>query len=92
MVTIRDASYIFQSILVKANILAYFSFFEKISPIKRLCPFKWILSVDLFTFSKNLTMAILRFRDNIVLIRIYRNVFMTCIHISICELLIYYFK
>ena len=36
---IWDASYIFPSILVKANILAYFSFFENISPIKRLCPF-----------------------------------------------------
>ena len=38
MMDIRDASYIVQSILVKANILGYFSFFEKNSPIKR--PFK----------------------------------------------------
>ena len=40
IVTIWDASYIFQLILVTAIILAYFSFFENISPIKRLCPFK----------------------------------------------------
>ena len=37
---IRDASYIFQSILSKANILAYFSFTEKNNPIKRVCTFK----------------------------------------------------
>ena len=41
-VAIRDASYIFQLILVRANILAYFSFSEKNSPIKRLCPFNEI--------------------------------------------------
>ena len=29
MVAIRDASYIFQSLLMKGNILAYYSFFEK---------------------------------------------------------------
>ena len=29
MLTIRDASYIFQSILVKGHILAYISFFDK---------------------------------------------------------------
>ena len=46
MVAIRDASYIFQSILVKANILAYFSFFFKISPIQRMCPFKLNTSLD----------------------------------------------
>ena len=41
MVATRDASYIFQSILVKGNIVAYFSFFPgKNSLIKRVCPFK----------------------------------------------------
>ena len=39
MVAIRDASYSFQSILVKGNILAHFSFFENIRPMKRVCPF-----------------------------------------------------
>ena len=53
---------------------------------------KEILSVDLVTFSKTLTKAILLFNDNIVLIQIYQNVFRTCIHITICELLIYYFN
>ena len=37
MVAISDASYIFQSIL--GNILAYFSFFEKINQIKRVRSF-----------------------------------------------------
>ena len=40
MLTIRDTSCIFQSILVRANLLAYFSFFEHIIHIKRMCPFK----------------------------------------------------
>ena len=40
MVAIIDASYIFQSILVKGTILAYFLFCEKMMPIKRVCPFK----------------------------------------------------
>ena len=41
MVAIRGASYIFQSILVKAKILDYVSFFEeKNSLIKRVFPFK----------------------------------------------------
>ena len=46
---VRDVSYIFQSILIKANILAYCSCFVKSIPIKRVCPFKGILRVD---FSK----------------------------------------
>ena len=54
--------------------------------------FKAILRVDLFTFSKNLIKAILLFNDNIALIQIYRNVFTTYIHITICELLIYNFN
>ena len=40
MVATTYARYMFQSILVKGNILAYCSFFEKISPMKRVCPFK----------------------------------------------------
>ena len=40
MVAITDASYIFQSILVKGNIVAYVSFFYKFCPMKRVCPFK----------------------------------------------------
>ena len=42
MVGIRDASYIFQAILVKDTILAYISFFEKKIALylKRVCPFK----------------------------------------------------
>ena len=46
LVGIRDASYIFESLLVKGNILAYFLFFEnKNSPIKKVCPFNisWII-------------------------------------------------
>ena len=39
MVTIRDARYIFQSMLVKAIILTYFSFCERNRPIKRVCTF-----------------------------------------------------
>ena len=68
------------------------------SSIKYSCYAKWIsdvkgiLSVDLFTFSNNLTKAILLFYDNTALIQIYRNVFTACIHITICELLIYYFN
>ena len=53
---------------------------------------KGILSVDLFTFSKNLTNAILLFNDNIALMQIYRNVFTTCINITLCELLVYFFQ
>ena len=33
----------YMSILVKANILAYFLFFYKINNIKRVCPFNMIL-------------------------------------------------
>ena len=40
VVAIREASYISQSVLVNANILAYFSFLEKNNTIKRVCPFK----------------------------------------------------
>ena len=39
MVAISDASYIFQSMQVKGNILTYFSFFLN-SRIKWVCPFK----------------------------------------------------
>ena len=39
MVAIRDASYIFQSLLVKGNIIAYVSFVDKISHMKRVCAF-----------------------------------------------------
>ena len=52
--------------------------------------FKQILSVDLFTFSTNLTMFILLFNDKIALIQIYQNIFTTFIHITICELIIYH--
>ena len=51
MVTIRDASYKFQLILVTANILVYFSFFEKISPIKRLCHFKEMTTLNFTVIS-----------------------------------------
>ena len=43
IVAIRDASYICLSTLVKANILAYFSCFDKIGPIKRACFFKLLI-------------------------------------------------
>ena len=36
--SVLDTSNMFQPILVKGNILVYFSFYEK-SPIKRVCPF-----------------------------------------------------
>ena len=39
MVAIRDASYMFQSLLVNGKILAYFSVFETIIPMKGVCPF-----------------------------------------------------
>ena len=38
---IRDASYVSQSIPVKGNILAYFLFFESISPLQSTFPFKY---------------------------------------------------
>ena len=38
----RDASYVFQLILVKGNILAYFSFLEKNSPVKRVFSFNLV--------------------------------------------------
>ena len=54
--------------------------------------FKGILSIDLFTFSKYVTKAILLFNDKIALMQIYLNVFTTCIHITICELVTYFFN
>ena len=51
---------------------------------------KGTLRVDLLTFSRNLTKAILLFNDNIALIQIYQNIFTTCIYITICEVLIYF--
>ena len=44
MVATRDASYIFQSMLVQGNILAYFSFLKKNSFMKRECPLKFELN------------------------------------------------
>ena len=43
-------------------------------------------------FQKYLTKAIVLFNDDIVLIKIYINVFTTCNCITICELLIYSFN
>ena len=40
MVAIINDSYILQAILVKGNIIGYFSFFDKIRPMKKVCLFK----------------------------------------------------
>ena len=57
-----------------------------------MCKFKGILRVDLFKFSINLTKTILLFSDSIAVIQIYKNIFIPCIYIIICDLLIYYFN
>ena len=71
MVAIRDASYIFQSILVKDNILAYFSFFL-IIPMKRVCPFTGYIHFYIY-FTMHLLLAWLVYYLLVNLITIYSS-------------------
>ena len=79
MVDIRYASYFFQSILVKGNILAYLSFFKKSNPMTRVCPFKFITTINKnkrlnhFThYSRYCYRSIIIFISNITL-RVFKN-------------------